>query len=134
MTIFKVQSNLNHNGESYKAGSYLEGEAPLFESLVADNVLKPVEGATSFAEAAEIEAEEAAFKAAQEEEEKGVAPENTWGPKTEEEKAPEEAKEPVVDAPAPETTEGQVSAPTGDTTPVVDAPAPAQDVDLGNNL
>ena len=80
--IYKVLSNLNHNGTSHAKGEYIDGEFAGSEALVLDGVLKLIEGATTIEEAKEIEAEASEQEAPAEEE---VAPQDTWGPTKDEE-------------------------------------------------
>lgn len=76
--IFKVLSNLNHNGIAYTAGSFITGEGATFDSLVADKILKIVEGAESVEDAKILDSEPTAETTA---EETVVAkPADTWGP------------------------------------------------------
>jgi len=82
--IYKVTSNIKHNGEDIKKGSFVE-EFVGANTLAADGVLKLVEGATTLEEAVEIDAEEIAKAGESVEEE--VAPQNTWEPKKDEEEA-----------------------------------------------
>lgn len=130
-TILYVLSNLKHNGDVHVAGSFIEAtEADLkaLESLIADKVLRVMEGAKTTAEAADIIASEksAAEAAASASIEK--APEDTWGPKKDEaeQKTDETSTDQTVDTgsnagAAPEVGTGDVdpnagkpAGPTGD--------------------
>lgn len=120
MTIFLVQSNFKHDGQPYAKGSFFEGDAGTFSSLVADGVLLKIEGASTFEEAEEILANQ---KETVDEsvEEAIVEPQDTWGPSPEPTEAPavteEITTEPAeeegdaeeeADAPVEETNTGEV--------------------------
>lgn len=124
--IFRVISNLEHNGIKFAPGSFVTEDPANFESLVADNIVRPMEGANTEEEAAEMaakqDAEEAEAKAKAEAEANGGTwdpsknGENTWGPKPEapEAPAPEEVKTDEIKEPAPGEVGAGDQAPTGD--------------------
>lgn len=116
MAIFKVKSNLTHNGDRYEAGNLIEGDDAAFQPLVADGVLEVVEGAATAEEAKDIiaaqESEEAAKPAAEPE----AKPADTWGAQPDP-VTPAEGAETAPDADAA-AAEGQEAA-----TPTTDAPA-----------
>ena len=95
MTIFLVQSNLKHNGQLFKKGDLMEGDAGAFRHFVIDGTLREIEGASSFAEAEEFLAQEAE-KNAETPEEKVAEPANTWQAKKDHE---EEVKDQPTDVP-----------------------------------
>ncbi len=79
MSIYKVNTNLKHNGTDFAQGSFVDeytfGEE-LTASFVADNVLVHVEGAETIDEAAEIVENK-------EEDSAPIEPKDTWGPSPE---------------------------------------------------
>lgn len=87
--IFKVLSNLNHDGTLYPKGTFIEEFAGA-QGLVNDGVLKEIEGAENTREAAELDAERTVEAT---EEEKEQAPENTWEAKKDEEKKDEDTED-----------------------------------------
>ena len=93
-TIFLVKSNIKHDGTEYKKGSFFEAEYDAFQDLVNDGVLRVVAGASSVEEAEAIIAKENEETGEQAIKEKEVQPENTWGPKADEPKAPEKVEDP----------------------------------------
>lgn len=109
MTIFLVQSNFKHDGQPYAKGSFFEGDAGTFSSLVADGVLLKIEGASTFEEAEEILANQ---KETVDEsvEEAIVEPQDTWGP----------SEEPKTEAPV--VTEEITTEPAEEVGDVYDGP------------
>lgn len=101
--ILQVLSNLKHNGDTLRAGSFIEAELGEFGSLISDGVLKVIEGANTPEEAAEIVSQEQASRIEAGEAEEKVAPQDTWAP----------TKEPVV---APDLS-GQESVATTEQAP-----------------
>ena len=90
--IFLVLSNLKHDTETYEKGSFFAGELATFQSLVNENVLRVIEGASSIEEAKDIVAE-AEVETEESSEEVTVEPTNTWGPTKEVEASTEEKVE-----------------------------------------
>lgn len=129
MPIFQVRSNLNHNGEPKKAGSFFEGALESFTHLVKDGVLCVIEGATSLEHAAQIVADEVAKAAEKATDDVAVEPQNTWGPQPDK---PEESKTPVV-PPAPSEDLPKPPAPTVNEQSSNVPPAPVIDP-AGDNL
>lgn len=118
MTFFHVKSNLKHNGDEFKAGSFFEGDAGLLMGLINDNVIVAVD-ADSMEEAREVMAKKLAAKAEAEEIAEEEKPQNTWGPTPTEEKEPEVQTEVAGTVPPAETTE-----PTGTETAPLNTTAP----------
>ena len=82
--IFKVISNIKHNGDDFLKGSFIADEFAGSEILVNDGVLKEIVGAETIEEAKAIDAESQAIEESAEE---VVEPKDTWAP---------EADEPIV--------------------------------------
>ncbi len=82
MSIFLVNSNLNHDNEVHEKGSFFDGELSVFQSLVDAGVLSVVDGASSIEDAKEIV--EKNIEKASEPEVKQPESQNTWGPKPDE--------------------------------------------------
>lgn len=112
MTIFLVQSNFKHDGQPYAKGSFFEGDAGTFSSLVADGVLLKIEGASTFEEAEEILAnqKETAEEGAQE---AIVEPQDTWGPSPEQPEAPAVTPEEITTEPTTEEVGDVYDGPMG---------------------
>ena len=124
--IYQVLSNLKFGETLHKAGDIFEGEVAHYEYLVADKVLRVVEGAKSVAHAMEIiAAEKAAIPTP--EEAAVIAPKDTWGAQPD--KQPEAPKAPEADA----TVIGDGKQPTTPPEEVKNA-APSLDGGLGNSL
>ena len=81
MTIFKVISNIKHNGTDFTKGSFIAEEFVGSQVLVNDGVLKVIEGAETIEEAKAIDAETQAIV---ESEEEVVEPKDTWAPEPDE--------------------------------------------------
>lgn len=79
--IFKVISNIKHNGEDFLKGSFIAEEFVGSQILVNDGVLKEIVGAETIDEAKAIDAEE---KAIEEVAEEVVEPKDTWAPEPDE--------------------------------------------------
>lgn len=104
--IYHVLSNIKHNGEEFKKGSFIEGALGEYTGLVEAGALAIVEGADTIEEAKEIVGKPAETPTATEAPK--VEEQNTWGPRPdnalenqplseeEKDKAPEEQK---TDAP-----------------------------------
>ena len=88
MTIFLVKSNLKLDGDNFLAGSFIEGDAGRFNTLISGNVLEEVTGAETMEEAKEIVAKRDAEVAAEEEIAEERKPQNTWGPTKKEDETP----------------------------------------------
>jgi len=79
MTVFiKVNSNLNHNGQTYQKGSVFEAEQGEFQQLINNGVLSVIDGAENITEAEQIASTPEVVEATQAEE--VVTPNDTWGP------------------------------------------------------
>lgn len=129
--FYRVISNLEHNGVKYAPNSVVEEAEENFVSLVQDNIVKPLEDATSEEQAkviiiAQIESEVKA-KADAENEAVVADGENTWGPTPEKPEAPAPEEEKTEEAKTPDevkTEETPVVAPgeagTGDVAPTGD--------------
>lgn len=102
MTIFLVQSNLKHNGQFFKKGDLMEGDAGAFRHFVIDGTLREIEGASSFAEAEEFLASEAE-KEAEAPEQEVAEPANTWEAK----KEPKVKEETKVEETTTDTTDSK---------------------------
>ena len=101
MSILYVKSNLKHNGDTHKAGSFFEGEVSEYQGLINDGVLRVMDGASTVAQAQEILAKEVAdAEAAQREVEAGTVAQNTWEAK----KDPVQETAAAPEAPAAQTT------------------------------
>lgn len=84
--IYKVISNVKHNGDEFKKDTFFQGNDGEFTQLVADGVLKAFD-TDSIEEAQAIDAQETAIEVAETEDE--VLPPNTWeAKKTEDEVIP----------------------------------------------
>ena len=122
--IFKVLSNLKHNGDLMETGHFFEGKLEEFAHLVTDKVLRAFHDVKSVEEAKKIVGDEEA----KEKEALENAPvivdtwkpsegDNTWGPKTldtksEEDVTPEEEK--VEEVPLGQVGKGDVPPENGD--------------------
>lgn len=85
--IFKVISNIKHNGEDFLKGSFIAEEFAGSQILVNDGVLKEILGAETIDEAKAIDAENQVTEEAIEE---TVEPKDTWAPEPDEPTVPEE--------------------------------------------
>lgn len=98
-TIFLVKQNLKHNGTDYKVGQLVQDEFEATPNLVNDGVLRVIEGAESIQEAEAILAEEKEKHGERASGEAELQPENTWGPRKDEQEEvkpknkPEDKKE-----------------------------------------
>lgn len=127
-TIFHVLSNLNHSGDIYKKGEFMEADLDTFKHLVTDGVLRVVEGAKTIKEASKIIEREQVK--AEEIRSAVVAPRNTWGPQKDEEEVPE--KEDVIDdIPPGEVGKGDVP-PTAQSNTKIDSVKKSDET--GDNL
>lgn len=113
-TFYKLLGNLNHNGTTYEKGTYVDGMdfGGSVNQLVADGVLKPIDGATTAEEAAQLDAEETENVEAATTE---VASQDTWGARPDEdEQKPENeggpgAPEGSGDAPAVDAENAEIT-------------------------
>lgn len=139
--IFQVLSNLNHNGVIYKTGQFIEHEVGAFATLMEDNVVKVITGATTVEEAEKIVADGMQADAEANASEEAPKEQNTW------QAEPDQKPEVAAGAPAGDQTTGeQVAGATDQNTANVDttaaagaaAPtepvAPAMDPAAGANL
>ncbi len=94
MTILKVNTHVQHNGEQFPIGKVFEAEQSEFQHLINSGAFSVVEGAANVEDGQVIADQQAteAAKPAPEEEVKQA--QDTWGP----------TKEPVV--PAQDATDG----------------------------
>ena len=129
-TIFQVIKNIKHNGTYHNAGEFIEAEVGAFGELIELGFLKIIDGAKSIEHAQEIIASEKEQVGEQVNTEKEKEPENTWGPKQDED---EEEKTDTDDAPKDDKKEDEnkgadVDAPK-DETGNKDLPPPANEDD-----
>lgn len=122
MNIYKVLSNLKHNGVDYLKGTFFQSEPEsAFNVLVSDGVLRLMDGASTIEEAEKMDAEEMENAKQVEQEKEATAGDNTWEPKKD-----DEVTAPENDVVTPETKEPEVV-----TTPENDD-APKDDIDTTN--
>lgn len=135
-TFYLVLSNLNHNGETKKAGTIFEGESGQFTNLVSDGVLRVVEGASSLSHAAEIVAAEA-VKPEAEPVEEAAKPQDTWGPRPDPVVPASEPAGDAEDKETAETSQEDTNVPQGTSAEADKSPeasAPGKDSDSADNL
>lgn len=93
--FYQVLSQLKFGDTVHKVGAFIEGAEHEYGPLVKDKVLRMIEGAKSAAHAAEIVAQEVADSAQKEQETAAKAPQDTWGPQSDNKPAPVPETAPV---------------------------------------
>lgn len=118
-TFYKVLGNINHNGTGYEKGTFVDGLdfGGALYGLVEAGALKPIEGASTAEEAAQLDAEETANVEAATTE---VASQDTWGARPD-----EEEKEPGL---TPDAEEQKPEDEGGEEAPEGSGNAPAEEV------
>jgi len=86
-TFFLVKSNIKHNGIVYQKDTIIEGVEFEFGSLVTDGLLRVIPAVDSLAKAQEVIADEKEIVGDEPAEKE---PENTWGPKKDEDAVAED--------------------------------------------
>lgn len=107
MHFFQVRTKLQHNGEEYPVGRIFSGEQGEFSQLVADGVLRVIEGANTAAEAAAMADIMDKKAAADAEAGQEVQPKNTW------EAQPDRKPDEPAAAPSDEAKTEEIKTPEG---------------------
>jgi hypothetical protein len=132
MNFFQVISNISHNGTKFSIGQIIEAEFAEFEHLVKAGALKIIERATSIDEAKEIAGAESQADIKTEPETKAEDQQNTWGPKKEEDKAPETAPVNASDSKTDETSDTAENKQAGEDGAIKEPSETATDTNVGS--